>query len=126
MQVRTEQFFCEGQNNCSRTCTDVHNSRPGQSFGERQHGLNHMLGLGAGDKDGRGDDEVHAPELLVSGDVLGGDALRALGKGIIVASYVLRAQILLGMSVQVGTFASENEHEENFGIHSGRADVSRG
>ncbi len=55
---------------------------------EIEYGFDNVLGFGTGNEHGWRDDEVHAPEFLVSGDVLGGHAAFAFGQGSVVAAPV--------------------------------------
>ena len=62
-----------------------------------QHGFDHMLGLGPRNKDGRRDDEIHAPEFLMARDVLRGHAARAFGERSFVAGLLVCREFALGM-----------------------------
>ena len=56
-----------------------------------------MLGLGTRNKHGGGDDEVHAPEFLMTSDVLRGHAAGAFGESGFVASLLVGSKFALGM-----------------------------
>lgn len=85
-----------------------------------------MFGFGAGDEDGGSDDEVHAPEFLMSGDVLRGNTTGALGESGLVAGLLVGGELALGVSVEISAVAVEGEHEEEFGVQARGWDVVRG
>ena len=66
-----------------------------------------MFGFGAGDEDGGSDDEVYAPEFLMSGDVLRGNAAGALGESGFVAGLLVGGEFALGVSVEISAVAVE-------------------
>jgi hypothetical protein len=84
------------------------------------------FGFGAGDEDGGSDDEVHAPELLMAGDVLCGNAAGALGESGFVTRLLGGGEFALGVSVEIGAVAVESEHEEEFGVQARGGDVVGG
>lgn len=69
------------------------------SFHQFQNSFDYMLSLGTRNQDGRCDDEVHAPKFLVAGDVLRGNAATSLGKGELITSYFVGAQIAFRVRV---------------------------
>lgn len=91
-----------------------------------QHGFYHVLGFGARDEDGGGDDEVHTPEFLMAGNVLRGDTTGALVQSGLVAGGFVGREFALGMCVEIGTIAAEGKHEKQFGVHARGRDVVRG
>ena len=90
-----------------------------------EHGLDHVLGFRTRNEHGRSNDQIHAPEFLMSGDVLGGHAAFAFGQGLVVAALFVRGEFALGMGVEIGAVAFQGEHEQQFGIHARRGDVGR-
>jgi hypothetical protein len=77
-----------------------------------------MLGFGARDEHCRRDDEVHAPELLMAGDVLRGDAPCALGERGIVTGCFIRGEFAFGVRVEKSAIAVESEHQEKLRVHA--------
>ena len=138
MDFSVGKFLGQGQGNTAGACADVGdaksdfgpwpsdrrqwNSRRGLRSAvcglQFEHGFDDVLGLGARDQHGWRDYEVHAPEFLMSRDVLCGNAASALGKSGIIAAGLFGGEFALGMSVQVGAVAVEGEHEEQFGIYA--------
>ena len=88
-----------------------------------EDGLNHVLGFRTGNENRGRDDEIHAPELLVPGDVLGGHAVLAFGQSLVVAALFLGGDLALGMSMEISAVACQREHEQEFGIHPRRRDA---
>src|SRR5579863_6642574 len=91
-----------------------------------QNRFDQVLGFGAGDEDGGSDDEIHAPEFLMAGDVLRGDAAGALGESGFVSSGLTGGQLALGVSVEIGAVAVESEHQKEFGVQAWGRDVVGG
>ena len=85
-----------------------------------------MLGFRAGDEDGGGDDEIHAPEFLMAGDVLRGNAAGALGESGFVAKLLAGGELTFGVSVEIGAVAVESEHEEELGVQARGRDAVGG
>src|ERR1700730_1534587 len=83
---------------------------------ERQHGFDHMLRLRTGDEDGSSNNQVHPPEFLMAGDVLGGHTAGAFGKSGVVTGLLFYGQLSFGMREEVGAVATERKHQEQFGI----------
>jgi hypothetical protein len=78
-------------------------------------------------------DQIHAPEFLMSGDVLRRDATGAFRESGIIASLLFAAKFVLGMREEIGAVTVEREHEEQLGIQArggnlicGEASDSRG
>ena len=71
-----------------------------------------MFGLGARNENGGSDDEIHAPEFLMSGDVLRWDSARTFGESRVVARGLIGSEFAFGMCKQVCTVAIQNEHEQ--------------
>jgi hypothetical protein len=65
--------------------------------GESQHSFDYVLSLRAWDENRGSNDEVHAPEFLMSRDVLRGDATGALGESNIIAGLLFGGKFALGM-----------------------------
>ncbi len=91
-----------------------------------EHSLDHVLGFRTRNEHGRSNDQVHAPELLMSGDVLGGHAAFAFGQGLVIAALLVRGEFALGMSMEIGAVAFQGEHEKQFGIHARRGNICSG
>jgi hypothetical protein len=91
--------------------------------GQLQDGFNHMLSFRPGDKHGRRDNQVHAPEFLVAGDVLGGHATGTFGQGLIIACDFVFGQPAIAMGIQVRTVATQHKRRQQLGVHSRRAYV---
>jgi hypothetical protein len=65
-----------------------------------------VLGLGAGNEDGRSHYQIHAPKFLVARDVLRGNAAGALGEcGFVTAGFV-GGEFAFGMRVKVRAVAA--------------------
>ncbi len=94
-----------------------------QVAAEVEHSLHQVLGFRTRDEDSRADDEVQPPEFLVPGDVLRGNAASALLEGFLVAGLFVGGKFALGMGVEIGAIAAEDEHEQDFGVHAGGADM---
>ena len=73
------KFLGQRESDRSGAGADVSDDRSFHRASQRDDGLDEVLGLRSWDQDGRRDDEIESPEFLVSGDVLRGDALGALG-----------------------------------------------
>ena len=85
-----------------------------------------MLGFRTRNEHGWSNDQIHAPELLVSGDVLGGHAPFAFGQGLVVAALLVGREFALGMSMEISAVAFQGEHEKQFGIHARRGNICSG
>jgi hypothetical protein len=85
-----------------------------------------VLGLGSRDQHGRRDDQIHAPEFLVTCNVLRGNAADSLRQRDFVASRFLGSQVTLRVRVQVSAVAPEYERQEKLRIHAGRRDIVGG
>ncbi len=128
------QLFGKGQSDAARAGADVHDPRkrgglqwrPGvlsRLTNEAQHSLNDVLGFRPRDEHGGRNDEVHAPEFLVPGDVLRRDTLGALGESLLVAGLFSAREFTLGVGVKMSAVAAEGEHQQQFGIHARRGNV---
>ena len=82
-----------------------------------------MLGFRTRDQDRRADDEIQSPEFLVPGDVLRGHAAGALFESFVVTILFVGGKFALGVGVEIGAIAAEDEHQQHFGIHARRADA---
>jgi hypothetical protein len=85
-----------------------------------QNGFDYMLSLRARDQDRGSHDEVHAPEFLMSDDVLRRHATGAFGQCSIVTSLLVGAEFAFGMREKVSAITVEREHEEQFGVQPWR------
>src|SRR5262249_46566281 len=111
MDFRPGKFFGQGECDAARTSTDVdypkfRNGRFARPPVEQEcppctagdpsysvhHPLDHMFRFWTRDQYRWGHDQVHPPELLVSGNVLGGNADRSLSEGFLIAGLFLRSQ----------------------------------
>jgi len=117
------EFFCQGEGDRAGAGADIGNFRRFERLGKRKDGFDEVLGFGTRNEDGRRDDEVKSPELLMAGDVLCGHALGALGEGFVVAGVFLGTEFALGMGVKVSAIATEREHEEGLRVESRRGNV---
>ena len=79
-----EQLFGEGERDAAGPRAHVRDTRIRHRSGEQQRGFDQVFGFRTRNKHGRADDEVHAPEFLMPGDVLRWNALRTLVEGLIV------------------------------------------
>ena len=70
-----------------------------------------MFGFRPGDQDGGSDDEIHAPEFLMAGDVLRGNSAASLAESSLVASLLGNREFALRVSVEIGSVAVEGEHQ---------------
>ena len=91
-----------------------------------QNSFDQLFGLGAGDEDGGGDDEIQAPEFLMAGDVLRGNAAGAFGESGFISSGFVGGQLALGVSVEKCSVTVQGEHEKEFGVHAWGRDVIGG
>ena len=85
-----------------------------------------MLGLWPRNEDGGRNDEVHAPEFLVPGDVLGRKSAGATGDDVVISSFFVGSQVAIGMGIEIGAIAAEREHQQSFGVQAWRANLSGG
>src|ERR1700732_2238683 len=83
-----------------------------------------MLSFGARDEHGRRADQIHAPEFLMTGDVLSGNAAGALGERAVVPRYFVVAEFAFGMGEEIGAVAVKSEHQEQFRVHARGANLS--
>src|SRR5579872_2696846 len=128
MNFGFRQLFRQCQGYTARAGADIDNAEVGERGlppRTTQHRFYYMLGFRTRNQHRPGDDKIHAPELLVAGDVLRGNALRTLGEGIVVTSFLLSRELMLWMSVQKRSIATQGKHEQQLGIHSRRRDLSR-
>ena len=88
-----------------------------------QHGLDQVFGLGTRDEHRRRDDEIHAPEFLMPGDVLRGNAAGAFGQRGVIATLLIDAEFALRMRVEIGSVAIESEHHKQLRVHARGGDV---
>ena len=88
-----------------------------------EHGLDHVLGFRTRNEHGRGNDQIHSPEFLMAGNVLGGYAALALGQGLVIAIVFVPGKLALGMGMEIRAVAFQGEHQEQLGIHPWRRDV---
>ena len=91
-----------------------------------EHCLDQMLGFGTRYQYRWSDDEIHAPEFLVAGDVLGRYAAFALSQSLLVSALFVRGESALGMGIEIVPGPFEGEHEQDFGIQARRSYVGRG
>ena len=117
------QLGGERQRNTAGAGADVDDSWLRDVQANLEHGFDQVLGFRARDQDSRADDEVQSPEFLVAGDVLRGNAASALLEGFVVASLFVGRKFALGMGVEIGAIAAEDEHQQDFGVHARRADL---
>src|SRR3989442_1091296 len=128
------QLFGKGKSDAARTGADIHDprkrgglqGRPGvlsRLTNEAQHTFNDALGFRPRDEHGRSNDEVHAPEFLVPGDVLRRYTLGALDEGLLVAGLFSAREFTLGVGVKISAVAAEREHQQQFGIHARRRNM---
>ena len=132
------QFFGESQRDAAGAGADVGDAQRAGGRGlalslpkryplyKLEHGFDHVLGLRARNQDRGRDDEIHAPEFLMAGDVLRWNAAGALGERSIVASLFVGCEFALGMRVEIGAVAVEGEHEKQFGVQTRGGNVIRG
>ncbi len=128
MDLGVRKFFSESESNASgsRTYVDDVNRDSGRPasiilISQLQHGFDDVLSFGAGYEHCARHDEVHAPEFLVSSDVLCRDAAGALAQRILQASLFFSCEFAFGMSEKIGAVAAEREHDKQLGIHARRA-----
>src|SRR3954467_15182317 len=76
-----------------------------------------VLRLGSWNQHRRRNDEVHAPEFLVSGNVLRGNPSGALGERRAVATMLIFSELAFGMCKQISTIATEHEPQQQLRIH---------
>src|SRR5271163_1504011 len=104
MDFSLGQFFGKRDSNAARAGADIGDAesacveRAGLPasplrIGQLDYSFDNMFGLGTRDQDGRGDNKVHAPEFLVTGDVLRGNAAGALGERDVVASALVGGKL---------------------------------
>jgi hypothetical protein len=62
-----------------------------------ENGFDQVLGLRTRDENRGSNDQVHAPEFLMSGNVLRGNATGAFGESSIIAHLLIGGEFALGM-----------------------------
>ena len=77
-----------------------------------------MLRLPTGDQHRRRDQQIEAPELLVSGDVLQRLAGRAALKCFVVMIELTAGEFHFGMSVKIGLIAPKHVHHERLRVET--------
>src|SRR5450755_2440461 len=128
----------EGQGNCAGTGAYVSDSvgasgrelalslPKGRPLHTIQYRLDGVLSLRPRDQHRRTDDQVHAPEFLVPGNVLRGHAAGALVESRFISRLFILAQFAFWMREQVGTIAVQRKHEEQLGIQARGRDLGGG
>ena len=79
----------------------------GQNF---QNTFDDMLSFRPGNQHRRRHDEVHAPKLLMTADVLRRNSPGPLGERLVIPGAFSLGKLPLGMSVEVSAIAGEREH----------------
>jgi len=139
------KLFGQGQRDATGAGTNIYNPDLGpraSDFGRGTRGcyrglksevrrpqfeycFDHVLGLWAWNEHRWGDNKVHAPEFLVSGDVLRWHSPPSIGERGIVARLFLGCKFALGMREEIGAITIQREHEEQFGVQTWGWDVVR-
>src|SRR6185369_17560365 len=94
VDLGARQFFGQRQRYAARTGADIGDAEQSGGQGRpphtSEHRLDYVFGLRTRNEHVRRNDEVHAPEFLMSGDVLRGHAAFALVQGVVVAALFFR------------------------------------
>ena len=88
-----------------------------------EHGFHHVLGLRARDEHRRGNQQVKAPEFLMSGDVLRGAAAGAIADDLIIFFLLGSGKLALRMSEEIGPVATQNKHQQQLRVQAWRRHI---
>src|SRR5262249_55348 len=130
VDLRQREFAGQSQGNAARPSADVKQADAAFAvklvlLHQLDHGFDHMFRFGPGNEHRGRDQQVEPPELLVSGDVLGGTAARPLAYDLVVLGLLVGGELAFRMGVEKGALAAQHKHQQQLGIQAGRGNVIR-
>src|SRR5689334_16992497 len=85
-----------------------------------------MFSLRSRNEHRRRDNKIHAPEFLMTGNVLHRHSASALAYRLVIAALLVVRQFALGMGMKISAIAAQREHQQKLGVHARGRNVRGG